>query len=141
MTIRPSLSGIYKGVRYRGESPVTVRRSMGDELRFNHPFSCLVSGPSGSGKSSFCIRFLQNLKALCTEPNFVWCHRESSANPSRQLVGKKHVRFHEGVPADLNNCKEKPVLIILDVLLNVAYSMYVCDLITKGGITGISVYF
>jgi len=50
--------------RYRRESRVTARPSMGDDLKFKHRFSCLVSRPSGSDKSSFYIRFLQNLEEL-----------------------------------------------------------------------------
>jgi len=109
---------------------------MGDDLKLKHPFSCLLSGPSGSGKTSFCIRFLQNLKTLCTVACFsggiVWCYSEVSAIQYRQLAGTKHVRFHEGVPADFNNSGEKPCFIILDDLLNTAYSKDVCDLFTKG---------
>jgi len=109
---------------------------MGDDKKFKHPFTCLVSGASWSGKSSFYIRFLQNLKALCTEPNFsggiIWCYSKSSAIPSQNFAGKEHVRFHEGVPADFKNNVEKPCLIILDDLLNDAYSKDVCDLLTKG---------
>jgi len=44
--------------------------SMSDDLKFKHPFLCIVSGPSRSGKTSFCERFLQNLDALCTEREF-----------------------------------------------------------------------
>jgi hypothetical protein len=105
------------------------------DLKFKHPTSCLLSGPSGSGKTSFCIRFLQNLKTLCTVADFIggilWCYSEISAIPYRQLSGTKHVRFHEGVPADFNNSGEKPCLIIVDDLLNTAYSKDVCDLFTK----------
>jgi len=108
----------------------------GDHLKLKHPFSCLVSGPSGSGKTSFCIRFLQNLKTLCTVADFsggiVWCYSEISGFPYRQLASTKHVRFHEGVPADFNNIGEKPCLIILDDLLTSAYSKDVCELFTKG---------
>jgi len=42
---------------------------MCDDFLLKHPFSCQMAGPSVSGNSSFCILFLQNLKALCTEPN------------------------------------------------------------------------
>jgi hypothetical protein len=109
---------------------------MGDDLNFKHPFSCLLSGPSGSSKTSFCIRFLQNLNTLGTVADFsggnVWCNSEISAIPYGQLAGAKHVRFHVGVPADFNNNGEKPCLIILDYLLNTAYSKVVCDLFTKG---------
>jgi len=43
---------------------------MASDIRFKHPFTCIIGGPTGSGKSSFCIRFLQNLDTLCTEPDF-----------------------------------------------------------------------
>jgi hypothetical protein len=108
---------------------------MGDDLKFKDPFSCLMSGTSGSGKTSFCISFLQNLKALCTAPNFrggiVWCYSKNTI-PYQHLAGKKHVRFHEGVPAGFNNSGEKPCLIILDDLIIYAYSKDVCDIFSKG---------
>ena len=62
----------------------------------------------------------------------VYFYSEISAIPYRQLAGTKHVRFHEGVPADFNNSGEKPYLIIVDDLINTAYLKYVCDLFTKG---------
>ena len=133
----------YIGVMSWGEDRVTARPSMCDDLRWKHPFSCLVVGPDGSGKSSFCIRFLQNLKALCTEPNFsggiIWYYSES-ATPSRQLAGKKHVRFH-GVPAEFNNGRENPCLIFPDDLLNDAYSKDYVTYLRKAAIIVISVLF
>ena len=69
---------------------------------------------------------LANPEKLCTVADFsggiVWCYSEISAIPYRQLEGTKHVRFHEGVPADFKNSGEKPCLNILDDLLNTAYS-------------------
>jgi hypothetical protein len=102
---------------------------MSHDLRFKHSFSCFISVPSGSGKSSFCIRFLQNLDTLCTEPIFdgviLWCYGEMNAIPSQQLasinVGRK-VRFHHGVSENFTNKKNRPSLITLDDLLNEVYS-------------------
>jgi GTPase SAR1 family protein len=72
-----------------------------DEIKFKAPFTCIISGPSGSGKSSFCIRLLQNLKSLCTESRFdggiIWCYSEKTAVPS---LGKINVSYHEGVPEE-----------------------------------------
>ena len=67
------------------------------DLRFKHLFTCIISGPSGSGKSSFCIQFLQNLESLCTDPNFdsgiLWSYGEENSVHSQQLasadVGKR----------------------------------------------------
>jgi len=111
--------------------------STGDDLKYKHPFPCIVSGPSGSCKSSFCIRLLQNLDALCTERNYEGgvfrCYSEKTAVPIQQLaVLKKKIRYNEGVPADFENAHCRPCLIILDDLLKDTYSKEVCDLFTKG---------
>ena len=51
---------------------------MDDDLRFKHPLTYIISGPTGSGKLSFCIRLLQIIKSLYTEHNIdggiVWCY-------------------------------------------------------------------
>jgi hypothetical protein len=115
-----------------------------DDVKFKHPFTCIISGPTGSGKSCFCVRFLQNLARLCTEPNFdgdiVWCYSEKSAVPTDKLaqLGKR-VRIHEGLPTTFGNPQGRTGLIILDDLLNEVYSTQVCDLFTKGSHRNISV--
>ena len=72
---------------------------MSKDLRFKHPFTCIISGPSCSGKSSFCIKFLQILESLSTETKFgggiLWCYGEKNAVPSVD-VGRS-IQFHEGV--------------------------------------------
>jgi hypothetical protein len=104
---------------------------MGDAIRLKHPFTCIISGPTGSGKTAFCVRFLENLDSLCTERHFgggiFWCFSEKSAVPDLT----RNVRFHEGVP-DFTNESGRPCLFILDDLLNDVYSKQVCDLFTKG---------
>jgi len=110
---------------------------MAGDIRFKHPFTCIIEGPMGSGKSTFCICFLQNLHTLCTEPNFpggiIWCYSEQSAVPRQLLAAlRKNVQIHEGVPENFENAQGKPCLFILDDLLNEVYSRAVCDLFVKG---------
>ena len=62
----------------------------------------------------------------------IWFYSEKSAVPSRQLPGAKKFRFNEGLPADFGNTKDKPYLIIVEDLLNEAYSKDVSDLFMKG---------
>jgi len=91
------LGYIYIGELPKRESLVTDLPYVGDDLKFKHPFSCLLSGPSVSFNTSFCIRFFQNLKTLCSVADssggIVWCYSEISAIPYRQLAGTKHVHF------------------------------------------------
>jgi len=106
---------------------------MDDDLKFNHPFSCIVSGPSVSGKTSFVRRFLLNHCYICTEPYFyggvVWCFGEKSAVPSHLSA---NIRIHEGVPEDFGCAKSEPSLVILDNLLTDVYAKQVCELFTRG---------
>ena len=108
---------------------------------FKHPFTCIVSGPTGSGKSTFCIQLLNNLDSLCSESNFaggiVWCFSERTAVPTKHLaeLGNKKIIYHEGVPDDnffKTHTRSEPSLIILDDLLQTAYSEGVSVLFTRG---------
>jgi len=109
---------------------------MSDDHKFKHSFTCIIIGPSVSGKSSFCVRFLQNLDALCTERDFdrgvIWCYSGNTALPSPTELSKSDVNFNEGVPTDFENARGRLCLVILDDLLNDVYSKQVCDLFTKG---------
>jgi hypothetical protein len=110
---------------------------MSDHLWFKQPFTCIVSGPTGSGKSTFCIELLQNLESLCTERNFdggiIGCYSERTAVPSQHLATlKRNIQFHEWEPANFNNAQGRPTLIILDDLLNEVYLKDVSLLFTKG---------
>jgi ABC-type dipeptide/oligopeptide/nickel transport system ATPase component len=110
---------------------------MDDDLKFKHPFTSIISGPKGSGKSTFCIRLLQNLKLLCPEQEFnggiFWCFGERTAFPDRELSELNNtIRVHKGVTENFENKNGKPCLIILDDLLYVAYCKVLCNLFTKG---------
>jgi len=105
-----------------------------DDLKFKYLFSCIVGGPSKSGKTSFCIRKLQKIAALCTEREFggsnIWCYSEKTPVPSRRLL-PSNTTYHEGVPEKFGGGGQ-PRLMILDDLLNDVYSKQVCDLFTRG---------
>ena len=110
---------------------------MDDDLKFKHPFTSIIGGPTGFGKSTFCIRLLQNLKSLCTEQEFnggiYWCYGERSVVRNGELTELNNtIRIHKGVPENFENKNGKACLIILDDLLDVAYSKEASNLFTKG---------
>lgn len=41
---------------------------------FNHPFTCIVAGPTGSGKTQFCKRVIENVNGIVnpTPQKIVW---------------------------------------------------------------------
>ena len=87
---------------------------MSEDLRFKHPFTCIIRGPSGSGKSSFCIKFCKLLPKV--GGGILWCYGEKNAVPSDD--DGRSIQFHEGVPENFTNAESKPCLIILEDLLN-----------------------
>ena len=97
-------------------------------LKLQHPFTLIVAGPSSCGKSTFVIRLLECRDRLCdiVFENIVWCHSENNA--PHQL---KNVTFIKGVP-EFENPENVPTLIVLDDLMDSAYSTKVSQLFTKG---------
>jgi hypothetical protein len=74
---------------------------------------------------------------MCTEPDFrggiVWCYREKTAVHAKELgKRKKKITYCYGMPTRFDHAQGLRSLIILDDLLNEAYSGIVCDLFTKG---------
>jgi len=106
-----------------------------DYVKFKHPFSCTVSVLRHSCKSSFCLRRLQKLDSLYTEPEIgggiIWCYSGKPGFPKRQQL-PPYTTYHEGVPENFGGGVGKLCLVILDDLLNDVYSNQVCDLFTRG---------
>jgi hypothetical protein len=58
---------------------------MASNIRFKHPFTSIIGGPTVSEMSTFCIRFLQDLDTLCSKHDFpggiIWCYSEQYRAP------------------------------------------------------------
>ena len=101
------------------------------DVRMRHPFTALVSGPTGCGKSYF-VRELLRHRASHIDVTFhdvIWCYGEWQ--PLYDKVRKEMgVKFHEGV---LHNVPKdgKPRLVVIDDLMREA-DAHVVDMFTKG---------
>ena len=97
--------------------------------RFVHPLTCLVSGPTGSGKTVFVKRWIQHAEAMMSPPpdRIVWCYGEWQ--PLYDTL--PHVDFHEGLPDLTLFDPRQHTLLIVDDLMNESDDR-VTNLFTKG---------
>ena len=98
--------------------------------RWKHPFTCIISGPTGSGKTVFVTQFLQHIAHLMTPvpDEIVWCYGEYQAGYN-QLQGL--VTFVEGLPKVEEWDTTKRRLVIIDDLMSETDDR-VTKLFTKG---------
>ena len=85
-------------------------------LTWKHPFTCLVSGPTGCGKTNFTLRLIQHSNTVI-EPapeTILWCYGVYQ-NAFKSVKG---VEFHEGIPNLSLFDGSKRTLLILDDLMH-----------------------
>jgi ABC-type phosphate transport system ATPase subunit len=106
-------------------------------LKLQHPFTLIVEGPSACGKSTFVITLLECREQLCDTvyENIIWCHSENKY--PHHLKG---ISFIKGVP-DFDNPDHVPTLIVLDDLMDSAYSTKSANYLQKDHTTVTLVWF
>ena len=84
--------------------------------RLMHPFTCMISGPTQSGKTQFVFRMIRERVNFITPPpeRIVWCfgcYQETFRDLSDQI------EFVEGMPGPDLLDKDRRTLIIIDDLM------------------------
>lgn len=98
-------------------------------LRWKHPFTAIIAGPTSSGKSCFIKRFLSNRDSMInTQINdVIYCIPDGQ----KADLSIPFTQLYEGIP-DIGMFRDqKPRLIILDDMMREANGV-VIDLFTKG---------
>ena len=87
------------------------------DARWKHPFTCIVAGPTGCGKSTFVTRMLRHAAAMIEPPpeRITWCYGEwQEAYATMDLVD---VRFEEGLPsANMFDSSTRNLIVIDDIM-------------------------
>ena len=104
-----------------------------NDLLFKHPFNMIVSGASGSGKTRWVRKFLENSRNLITKSldHVIYCYGVFD----KELLEfeKFGIEIHQGLPTeDYLKIVTKPLLLILDDLMIDAKSQYLEMLFTRG---------
>ena len=94
-----------------------------------HPFTCMVAGPTGSGKSVFIRRLVRQKNERISPPpeRIVWCYSEWQ--PLYESMLGSVVEFHQGLPEKLDPKVRN--LVVLDDLMNETDAS-VTEMFTKG---------
>jgi hypothetical protein len=102
------------------------------DLCFKLPTTVLVCVQSGSGKSTFLLKLLQNREAMFEPPPKSILYAYSEAHPHLAILEKMGVQTFYGVPQDEDFATlEKPALVIFDDLLNSVSEKYISDLFIR----------
>ena len=98
------------------------------DVRFVHPFTCCIAGPSSSGKSVFVERLLEHRSALIhpSVERVIWSLGVVQPALERRW---SDVKFVEGLP-DLDNVPENSLIIIDDQMAETGVA--ISNLFTKG---------
>ena len=105
------------------------------DLQIKCPFRAILVGSSGSGKTDFCIKLIQNAKYMLTNvpDRIVYCY--SVIQPKLEQLAKDNpiVELHEGFSSDLyeNHDPSQHLLLCVDDLMSADIFAELSDLFTK----------
>ena len=96
--------------------------------RLAHPFTCIVSGPTGGGKSVFTLKLIEHAQQVITPPpeRIMYCYGEYQ----KVFDNYSDVEFHDGLPDLITFDGKSRTLLVLDDLMTSTYDRVV-DLFTK----------
>ena len=108
-------------------------------LKFKHPFTCIVAGTTGSGKTrwtrsllrgwKYIIDFKKNIK---TTLKVIWFHGQKQSIHNHSIKNVE-IYYHKGLPKIELIKQVKPDIIIIDDLMgNIDKNVNVRDLFIKG---------
>ena len=112
-------------------------------MQFTHPYSMIISGPSGSGKSVFIVRMLKHLPLMLDQKmdEILWYH--GMDQPLHKDIKKMFptIQFLEGLPDCSQFDPAKRKLVICDDMMSQTKGNAIADLFTKGRHTNTSIIY
>lgn len=102
---------------------------------FRHPFTCMVCGPTRSGKTLLVRRILKNFRILMdlktTKLRVLWCYGQWQNIYETEIASNVDVVYISGFPTD-DDIKEKDIIILDDLMNELANDNRLSNLFTRG---------
>ena len=106
-------------------------------MTFKHPFSMVVSGPNGRGKSVWTKKLLLSSLIQPSPERIIWCYGQ--LQPLYDNIRKRipRIEFVNGIPDHLNDqhyidVSKRNVLVFDDLMTEAKCDQRITDLFTKG---------
>ena len=105
--------------------------------RLVHPYTAIVSGPTGSGKTQFVKRLITRGDSTVNDPpeKILWLYGEYQSAYDDMRKSIDNIRFIEGFPSDMDaliDPKVRNLVVIDDLMTELSGDTRVTNLFTKG---------
>ena len=125
-------------MRNKHNSPETMdQKTSSTTMTFKHPFSMVVSGPSGSGKSVLTTKLLLSSLIQPSLERIIWCFGQWQ--PLYDTISKRihRIEFVNDIPDHLNdqhyiNVSKRNILVFDYLMTEAKCDQRIADLFTKG---------
>lgn len=106
-------------------------------LKFIHPFTCIVAGPTGSGKTVFVRKLLKFNQDLIEKPpqKIIWCYGVYQNAYTEMLSEIPGIDFIEGFPSNFESLIDPNVrnlLVVDDLMAECTKDAKMTSLFTRG---------
>ena len=107
------------------------------DARLVHPYTAIVSGPTGSGKTQFVKRLISAGETVVDGPpdKIIWLYGEYQSTYDDMRESTENIRFIEGFPQDMESLIDPNVrnlVVIDDLMTELSGDTRVMNMFTKG---------
>ena len=108
-------------------------------FQFEHPFTCMVAGMTGSGKTVWVQSLLTQAYRMINLPpeRIVWCYSQWQPAYMDMLVTIPNIEFVEGIPTALEqdayfNVNKRNLIVFDDQMIDAGKDKRIVNLFTRG---------